>query len=344
MVILIGGASCTGKTVMAQKLLETYKISYLSIDHLKMGLFRGTDDCGFTPDDSDKFITEKLWPIVKAVIMTTIENNQNIIIEGCYIPPDKLKDFESHYLEKIISFFIGFSDNYIRKYFENNIKGHACDIEFRGKDNRAPTWFESANETVKKACFENDVKYFEINDNYDKEMQKVYKWVDEAIQAMTRYVKTNSYESLRNQVLNLRPRDIGIKLDNNRQVYAAVVDIPVSDNNVASIMCTFAGNVSVCYRNGGRELGLGKNEKIKQAGTSFLFSAGQTVENMKKANNFNLPRENETYIFLLTRDNVFKTEYDMNHIDEYDMNIKLLNVLIQNLLHKIEEIKKIKIL
>jgi adenylate kinase family enzyme len=42
MVILVGGVSCTGKTVMAQKLLEKYKIPYLSIDHIKMGLIRGS--------------------------------------------------------------------------------------------------------------------------------------------------------------------------------------------------------------------------------------------------------------------------------------------------------------
>lgn len=40
MVILIAGASHTGKTLFAQKLLEKYKYPYLSIDHLKMGLIR----------------------------------------------------------------------------------------------------------------------------------------------------------------------------------------------------------------------------------------------------------------------------------------------------------------
>ncbi len=40
MIILIGGSSHTGKTLMAQKLLEKYKFPYLSIDHLKMGLIR----------------------------------------------------------------------------------------------------------------------------------------------------------------------------------------------------------------------------------------------------------------------------------------------------------------
>ena len=40
MVVLIAGSSHTGKTLLAQKLLEKYKYPYLSIDHLKMGLIR----------------------------------------------------------------------------------------------------------------------------------------------------------------------------------------------------------------------------------------------------------------------------------------------------------------
>jgi putative acetyltransferase len=74
MIILIAGASCVGKTIMSQNLLEKYKIPYLSIDHIKMGLFRSGNDYGFTPESEDEIITEKLWPIIKGIIMTNIEN------------------------------------------------------------------------------------------------------------------------------------------------------------------------------------------------------------------------------------------------------------------------------
>ena len=40
MIILITGASHTGKTLLAQRMLEEYQYPYLSIDHLKMGLIR----------------------------------------------------------------------------------------------------------------------------------------------------------------------------------------------------------------------------------------------------------------------------------------------------------------
>ena len=101
MVILITGASHTGKTVLAQKLLEKYKYPYLSIDHLKMGLIR-SGYTELTPESDDAKLTEYLWPVVKEMIKTAIENGQNLIVEGCYIPFDWEKDFDGEYLENII--------------------------------------------------------------------------------------------------------------------------------------------------------------------------------------------------------------------------------------------------
>ena len=96
MVILIVGASHTGKTAFAQKLLEKLKYPYLSIDHLKMGLIR-SGNTKLTPMD-DNELTKYLWPIVREMIKTAIENNQNLIIEGCYIPFDWQNDFDKEYL------------------------------------------------------------------------------------------------------------------------------------------------------------------------------------------------------------------------------------------------------
>ena len=92
MIILLTGASHTGKTALAQKLLEKYKYPYLSIDHLKMGLIRSGNTI-LTPVSDEKALTDYLWPIVSEMIKTVIENGQNLIIEGCYIPFEWSKDF-----------------------------------------------------------------------------------------------------------------------------------------------------------------------------------------------------------------------------------------------------------
>ena len=100
MIILITGASHTGKTALAQRLLEKYKYPYLSIDHLKMGLIR-SGNTTLTPMSPDTALTAYLWPIVREMIKTAIENHQNLIVEGCYIPFDWKKDFEEEYLVHI---------------------------------------------------------------------------------------------------------------------------------------------------------------------------------------------------------------------------------------------------
>ena len=131
MIILITGASHTGKTALAQKLLEKYKYPYFSIDHLKMGLIR-SGNTELTPMD-DNELTEYLWPIVREMIKTAIENNQNLIVEGSYIPFDWQKDFGSNYLESIKYYCLVMSEEYIRNHFAD-IKKYANVIENRLDD------------------------------------------------------------------------------------------------------------------------------------------------------------------------------------------------------------------
>ncbi|MBR3996577.1 MAG: adenylate kinase [Clostridia bacterium] len=132
MIILITGASHTGKTALAQKLLDKYKYPYLSIDHLKMGLIR-SGNTELTPMSEDKDLTDYLWPIVCEMMKTAIENKQNLIVEGCYIPFDWQKDFENEYLKDIKYYCLVMSEDYIRNHFAD-IKKYANAIENRLDD------------------------------------------------------------------------------------------------------------------------------------------------------------------------------------------------------------------
>lgn len=132
MIVLIAGASHTGKTALAQKLLEKYNYPYLSIDHLKMGLIR-SGNTELTPLSKDLDLTAYLWPIVREIIKTAIENKQNLIVEGCYIPFDWTKHFEKEYLDNIQYYCLVLSEDYIRNHFDD-IKSFANVIEKRWDD------------------------------------------------------------------------------------------------------------------------------------------------------------------------------------------------------------------
>ena len=128
MIILITGASHTGKTILAQRLLEKFNYPYLSIDHLKMGLVR-SGNTELTPEDDDE-LTEYLWPIIREIVKTAIENRQNLIVEGCYIPFHWRQDFDEQYLPSIRFICLAMSERYIEQHFGEIIR-HESEIESR---------------------------------------------------------------------------------------------------------------------------------------------------------------------------------------------------------------------
>ena len=171
MIILITGASHTGKTALAQKLLETYHYPYLSIDHLKMGLIR-SGHTHLTPMSDDADLTAYLWPIVREMIKTAIENKQNLIVEGCYIPFDWENSFEAEYLDHIRYYCLVMSEQYIRTHFDD-IKNYACVIEERLDDTDCT--MESVledNAEMLRLAKEYGVNYVLIEDQYTIEIEK----------------------------------------------------------------------------------------------------------------------------------------------------------------------------
>lgn len=165
MILLIHGPTHTGKTYVAQKILEIYKYPYLSIDHLKMGLIRS----GYTqlsPEDSILKLTNELWPITKEMIKTAIENNQNLVIEGCYIPFDYKKDFETSYLKEISYICLLFDEVYIKNHYQD-ILNHQSVIEKRVSDDLTVQALLNENKYFFEQVKRNKLNNFMIEDSYD---------------------------------------------------------------------------------------------------------------------------------------------------------------------------------
>lgn len=166
MVVLIAGASHTGKTVLAQKLLEKYGYPYLSIDHLKMGLIR-SGQTTLTPASKEEDLTAYLWPIVREIVKTAIENGQNLIVEGCYIPFDWENDFSQEYLKDLRYYCLVMSRGHIESHF-SDIQKYANVLEHRLED-EACTLEQvlQANEKVLRQAEKHRVPYILIEDKYE---------------------------------------------------------------------------------------------------------------------------------------------------------------------------------
>ena len=164
MVILIGGASHTGKTSVSQKLLEKLHYPYVSIDHLKMGLIR-SGQTPLTPED-DAQLEEYLWPIVREMVKTAVENRQNLIVEGAYIPANWRQSFSDEYLPHIRCVFLIMTGEYIDTHFAD-IRRYANVVEARLDDSSLTAqWLKEENEDYFRQCVTHGCDYILIDKEY----------------------------------------------------------------------------------------------------------------------------------------------------------------------------------
>ena len=162
MIILIGGSSHVGKTLIAQKLLEKTGFPYVSLDHLKMAYIRsGRTDLTVEDDYKMRYF---LWPFAAEMIKTAIENDQNMIVEGCYIPGEWKLAFTPDYLSKIYCTFITMSENYLRKNI-NLVEEKACVIEHRIADEVDLERLIMCSKEFKSDCQKYDIPNLEIDEN-----------------------------------------------------------------------------------------------------------------------------------------------------------------------------------
>ena len=165
MIILIAGSTHAGKTLFAQKLLEAYSYPYLSIDHLKMGLIR-SGRTSLTPESDGRLLTDYLWPVLREIIKTAIENNQNLIVEGCYIPFTWRDSFTEEYLKSIRYYCIIMTDSYIDTHFQD-IKKYANAIEAREEDSWiTPEMLKEENGKNLQLCKKYDCTYLLVDNIY----------------------------------------------------------------------------------------------------------------------------------------------------------------------------------
>lgn len=164
MILLLTGASHTGKTCFAQQLMETYHIPYQSIDHLKMGLIR-SHQTDLTPSD-DTQLTSYLWPILREIIKTAIENHQSLILEGCYIPFNWKDSFEADYLKDIRYLCLIFDEAYIKNHYQD-ILAHVNDMEQRLDDSLDPLVMIRENKIYLEQCIQHQLEYRLIQEHYE---------------------------------------------------------------------------------------------------------------------------------------------------------------------------------
>jgi len=267
MIILITGASHTGKTVLAQKMLEKYKYPYLSIDYLKMGLIRSSNTA-LTPQDDDK-LTGCLWPIVREMIKTAIENRQNLIVEGCYVPFEWREDFDDRYLSAIRFVCLAMTGKYIDSHFDE-IKKHASDIEKRLDDDFTVDDLKEDNRKYIEGFRQAGEQVTLIEDDYEKTVAALSEGqFDKMIETKRLKIYLASAEQMKTMIAAENNEDLqaaykemlegSLTYPDQREWYALWI-VELKDGTVVGDLC-FKGLI-----NGVAEIGYGISEKHQNRG------------------------------------------------------------------------------
>ncbi len=181
MIYLIGGTSRAGKTTVAHRFTERTGIPHFSIDYLKMGLVRGYPDLGINLYDDDG-TAEKLWPILRGMIQTYVEEGEDVLMEGYYLLPSYVSEVSRQHPGQIQSCFLGFCDMATQdKIIE--MRRHSPD----GWLPRAGNWSDADDEEIAEAvdhlravsgrirddCRRLGLKYVELSADRDQSLDEV---------------------------------------------------------------------------------------------------------------------------------------------------------------------------
>ena len=132
-----------------------------------MGLIR-SGYTHLTVEDDDE-LTALMWPIVREMIKTAIENEQNLVIEGCYLPFDWRKDFGEEYLPHIRFVCLVMTEAYLRARFDD-VRRYANVVENRISDGLCLEALIRDNAVNLARCREHGCEVLLIDGEYQVEL------------------------------------------------------------------------------------------------------------------------------------------------------------------------------
>ena len=110
MLFLVTGASRSGKTLIARKVLADKQLPYLSLDWLMMGFNDGIPEYGIHHLLWPNEIAEKMRPFLLGMIDSMFVDGMDYLIEGEAMLPQSVAGLVEKYPGKIRAVFLGYTE------------------------------------------------------------------------------------------------------------------------------------------------------------------------------------------------------------------------------------------
>lgn len=179
--ILLGGTSGTGKTLLAERLARHLGFACFSLDYAMMGLYRGFPETGITPTDGDTTIAEKMWGFTEGLLVAMLENGRSAVVEGIQLPPVQIAGLCQRFPDRLFSFFLVFSNRYMVQQGDmiarfRNVAERRLDMTIPDSETRS-----AENRSMEAICLESGLPCLVIDDDFNREQDRLTMVILESI-------------------------------------------------------------------------------------------------------------------------------------------------------------------
>lgn len=171
MLYLVSGASRSGKTIIAERILEERGIPYLSLDWLVMGFTNGLPQLGvhdrLMPDE----IAAGIWDYVKAMFESMIWSGIDYVIEGEAILPGRIRELIDSHPDKVRIVFLGYASVDVEQKLQEIKEHSAGKVDWLTKESDAYIRDHIQNmvghsRLIREGCEEHDLPYFDTAEDF----------------------------------------------------------------------------------------------------------------------------------------------------------------------------------
>ena len=176
MLFLVSGASRSGKTLIAKKILADNRIPYLSLDWLMMGFNDGMPEYGIHHLLWPNEIAEKMEPFLLGMIDRVLVDGTDYVIEGEAMLPQVVANLVEKYPDKIKVVFVGFTEINVKNKValvkehrdgENDWLTNESDEFIRGHIENMIAY----SKMIKSGCEKHGLPYFDTSEDFLEAIQ-----------------------------------------------------------------------------------------------------------------------------------------------------------------------------
>lgn len=170
MIYILGGASRSGKTLLARKAVEEKAIPYFPLDALFGGLASGAPQFGVTWNQAFVDRSEKMWTITKPVAGFFFQEEREFLIEGDAILPKQVRELMNEG-NQLRSCFIGYAKLSREEKFTQIRLHHQGERDWT-KDISNDDLYAYVDEMIEfskyleNECKVHNIAYFDISDDF----------------------------------------------------------------------------------------------------------------------------------------------------------------------------------